>query len=549
MKQWAEVRLSGQALDPTPRNVGPDLWNTVTDVVFRDGAAQPTRGQFVPFSTNYTGSGHYLHDVALAKRSVTAAEPVSLVFFTESTSYKYPPFAPILKRLNYAGGYEATITPTDWIGNEFFQGRPTGGILNGCVVWNYDGWLEDSLGSPSGCFPAYYDCNAATLAGAASVLPGWSTSWPTAWTARSVRPFGNFLVAMFKRVWTDESTVTPYPHTVFWSDAAAGGIPSTWTASSTNMAGETELEPHGGSLIDGYPLGNDFILFKEQASYRMSYVGGTGVFAFSRLNADRGMRTQGAATNIEGRLVVADAAGVYALSPDGSTEELMTDTVRRAYTLQAVKNGTGVRTQIAYSTLRNELLVAMSYGLYPIDMAWVLDLATGKWGHADLTFDGTYNGWVNMKEFLGQELNSSPGSPFLDRNPWFIGNGTDDDCVFIWQGSKNFPSAGIPSGTASLTKYALDLGDPVNYKLAHRIRLIVEAAAGEVFTVSVTGKDSPAGTTVSSASATWTAGTTRDIGLSVQGRFFDVTITNAPSNLTQWKLSGFDIEFSKAGAW
>lgn len=549
MKQWAEIRLNGQALDPTPRNVGPDLWNTVTDVVFRDGAAQPTRGWYTAFRGNYTGTDYYLQDVAIGKRAVADIEPQSLVFFVESQFDADAPFTAILKRRTYTGAADATITPTEWVAGYRVWNRPTGGLLNSCVVWNFDGWLVDQSGVARGPFPAYYDCDATPLAATASILPGWPTTWPTAWTARALRPFGDFLVAMYKRVWTNATTVASYPHTVFWSDAAAGGIPSTWTASSTNMAGETELETHGGALIDGYPLGKDFVLFKEQASYRMSYVGGTGVFSFSRLNADRGMRTEGAATFVNGRLVVADGRGVYALAPDGTAEELMTDTVRRVYAAEVQRLSVNIRTCVGYSARRNELLVAMSYGIYPIDMAWVLDLATGKWGHADLTFDGTYSGWGNMKELTSSYIQTDPGYPFVSREPWIIGNHTNNNCAMIWQGAGDSPLSYEPSGTASLTKYALDLGDPVNYKLAHRIRLIVEAAAGEVFTVSVTGKDSPAGTTVSSASATWTAGTTRDIGLSVQGRFFDVTITNAPQNLTQWKLSGFDIEFSPAGAW
>lgn len=543
MKQWAEIRLTGQAQDPTPRNVGPDLWNTVTDAVFRDGAAQPVRSIYTAFSGNYSGGLYYLHDVAVGRRAVGAVDPEVIFFFTEGMD-KWAPFSPRLLRRTYTGAASATITPTEWDAGYRFWNRPTGGIINGCVVWNYDGWLVDQSGNARGPFPAYYDCNAATMAATASILPGWPTSWPTAWTARSVRPHKDFLIAMFKRVWTDATTVTPYPDTVFWSDAAAGGIPSTWTASSTNMAGEAEIDAFGGALVDGYTLGDDFILFKERASYRMTYVGGTGVFAFRRLNSERGMRTQDAAAYCKGRLIVAGGDDVYALSPDGSTESLMTDTIRRVYANEVQRRDTYIRLPVCYSGLTNEILVGFSHGTYPIEEAYVYDIASGKWGHVDLTFDGAIDGFGNMRQLQSKGALVDKTYPGVTDWAWFINSGEVTNAARVWA------EGGTGSrGTATLTKYALDLGDPVNYKLAHRIRLIVEAAAGEAFTVSVTGKDSPAGTTVSSASATWTAGTTRDIGLSVQGRFFDVTVTNAPQNLTPWKLSGFDIEFSPAGAW
>lgn len=544
MKQWAEIRLTGQAQDPTPRNVGPDLWNTVTDVVFRDGAAQPTRARKVGFHGKYESSPpniYYLRDIAVSYRGRNSAGPMAKTFWTYGGLAAYGSYFPYLFYRDWDGTAISNITPAVWSGLASLD-NITGGEINGCRVWNHHGAV--AAGGGTGFYPVYYDFEAASLAAAATVLPGWNTSAGTAWRTWAIRPYRGFLVAMGKVV-GDGGTVASYPHTVFWSDASATGIPSTWTASSTNMAGETEIDSHGGNLIDGIKLGDDFIIFKERACYRMSYVGGTGVFAFRLMNADRGMGVQNGGANVGGRLIVAGGDDVYALAPDGSAESLMTARMRRTYAALAEDRTTNQGDfQVSYSSPTREVFVTTNtYG-------FILDLDSGQWGHIDLTSDGDVPNGVNNVRSIPYHASIGGISHVSDASyVWFFGNGTSDDSAICWD-DPDATTADYPlTGGSDLTKYALDLGDPVNYKLAHRIRLIVEAATGETFTVSVTGKDSPAGTTVSSASATWTAGTTRDIGLSVQGRFFDVTVTNAPQNLTPWKLSGFDIEFSPAGAW
>lgn len=98
------------------------------------------------------------------------------------------------------------------------------------------------------------------------------------YSAYSVRPFESVLVAM-----NLVRAGTALPGTVQWSEAIAPGATQVdWVARPTNIAGEASLGVTTGNIIDGAPLRNDFIIYKEDSAHRMT-LGGPGIFDFQRL--------------------------------------------------------------------------------------------------------------------------------------------------------------------------------------------------------------------------------------------------------------------------
>jgi len=104
------------------------------------------------------------------------------------------------------------------------------------------------------------------------------TNWPASTTAKVLRAFGSFLVALNV---TKSGTV--YPHMVKWSHPASPGtVPASWDETDpTRDTGEKDLpDVTAGVIFDGMPLRGHFYIYKEGSVWRMSTIGGTFVFDF-----------------------------------------------------------------------------------------------------------------------------------------------------------------------------------------------------------------------------------------------------------------------------
>lgn len=104
------------------------------------------------------------------------------------------------------------------------------------------------------------------------------TNWPANTTAKVLRSFGPFLVAL-----NVNKNGTVYPHMVKWSHPAdPGSIPSSWDETdATKDTGENDLpDVQAGIILDGLPLTGRFYVYKEGSVWRMNTVGGQFIFDF-----------------------------------------------------------------------------------------------------------------------------------------------------------------------------------------------------------------------------------------------------------------------------
>lgn len=113
-------------------------------------------------------------------------------------------------------------------------------------------------------------------------LPGWAAGEK----CYAMRAFKNFLIALAPTL-----SGTFYPHVIRWSvSAEAGAIPTTWTSSSTNDAGDLKQAAEvGGFLVDGLPLGDEFIAYKDDGIFALQFVGQPAVFSLRRLPGRDGL--------------------------------------------------------------------------------------------------------------------------------------------------------------------------------------------------------------------------------------------------------------------
>jgi hypothetical protein len=85
------------------------------------------------------------------------------------------------------------------------------------------------------------------------------------------------------------------PTRVFWSSAGGHYSLPTWDWSDKYQdAGDYELNDTLGGIIDGAPLNDNLLIYKEDSIYIASYIGPPFIFGFSTLNKDVGLLTKGA---------------------------------------------------------------------------------------------------------------------------------------------------------------------------------------------------------------------------------------------------------------
>lgn len=104
------------------------------------------------------------------------------------------------------------------------------------------------------------------------------TAWPANTTARVVRAFNPYLIALNITL-----SGTNTPHRVKWSSSAdPGSLPSTWDpADATHDAGQTDLaDVNSGIILDGAELQGQFYIYKENAVWRQTFIGGQFIFDF-----------------------------------------------------------------------------------------------------------------------------------------------------------------------------------------------------------------------------------------------------------------------------
>ena len=113
----------------------------------------------------------------------------------------------------------------------------------------------------------------------------------------SLRSFRSFLVAL-----NITKAGTGFPRLVKWStEAATQAVPTSWDETSATVdAGEYELADTRGAILDGLPLRDTFMIYKEDSIYSMSYVGTPFIFSFRQLSPSVGVLTKNCVAEFDG---------------------------------------------------------------------------------------------------------------------------------------------------------------------------------------------------------------------------------------------------------
>ena len=114
---------------------------------------------------------------------------------------------------------------------------------------------------------------------------------------RSMRAFRTFLVGLYV-----QKAGVNYPRLVKWStEASTQSTPTSWNETdSTVDAGEYELADTKGDILDGLQLRDSFMIYKEDATYSMQFVGVPFIFSFRQLSPTIGAIAKNCVAEFDG---------------------------------------------------------------------------------------------------------------------------------------------------------------------------------------------------------------------------------------------------------
>lgn len=230
----------GVVQDVPPQELPMNVWSAVANFRFRNGYAEKIDGHQAAFGTP-TVAPYYLMPVQ------------------GSVSY-YWLYASLLKAYVFDGATHTDVTRLSGDYHANANDNWTSAILGGIPILNNVGdkpqmWLPVSLAQP------LQDL----------------TNWPATALCKAMRSFKVYLVAL-----DVIKAGTRYPQMVKWSHpAAAGTVPSSWDETDpTKDAGEYSLSETPDFVLDCAPLRDINIVYKENTTWGMQYIGGIDIFRF-----------------------------------------------------------------------------------------------------------------------------------------------------------------------------------------------------------------------------------------------------------------------------
>lgn len=124
------------------------------------------------------------------------------------------------------------------------------------------------------------------------------SGWDSADRCKTLRSYKDFLIAL-----NVTKGINEYEGMVKWSDATQNGAPpSNWdTALDSSLAGETILNDIRGPILDGFPMGDSFMVYGYDQVYRMDYIGAPFVFNITKAFDSFGAMAKNCVAEVDNR--------------------------------------------------------------------------------------------------------------------------------------------------------------------------------------------------------------------------------------------------------
>lgn len=511
MRLEVDNLVVGLLPDQASYELPPNAFTDARGVRFTDGAAEKAKGYSAVFGT--------LSATGIWASSINDGTNVFWVYGNESVLYG-------TNGTTHASITSATFSATLDLGY-------TGGPYNGYMVVT-DGVIDPQTWEPS-------------LSNVFEPL----VNWPANTKCQVIRPFRQYLIALRC---TESGTYNP--RLIRWgSSAQPGGLPSSWDyADPANDSGRTELGQTDDFVIDCAPLRDVNIVYKQQHTWLMQYIGGSSVFDLRQIFSQSGILTENCAKAFGSRHFVVTDSDV--IVHDGNDAQSVIDGRMRRWLFNRIDSDQFERSFVAADTREREMIFA-----FPEQGNDFANLA--------LVFNWKENN-VYVRELGGQFAYGARGVIVTGETPttFDAATGTFDQAIRAFNEENFSPqnnyvlmlNAGEPSA------YQLGLGDdyggnnPLVYaerenlplmrdqqrwKCIYRVLPRIEGTPGDTLDIYIGAREALEDAISYQGPFTFTIGTDRWIDCRVSGVAFNMKFQYSGENT--FRLHGYSVDFEPEG--
>ena len=470
-----------------------------------------------------TGTANQYEELTYSARNTTTG----VITLTGTTTYAHPDNTTV-----YVSG--STVTVDDDYGANTSSRRWTATNLNGLVVAT-NGFDTPQMWPLSGGIPS-------------TATPYRELqNWPTGASCKSIRSFRTFLVGLN---WSRDNQE---PRLVKWStEAAYGEAPFTWDETDATLdAGEYELSDTPGDIVDGLPLGDSFLIYKEDSIYIMNYVGTPYIFSFKLLSPTVGALSKEAIKEFDGGHFFIGNSDCYICNGQTVTP-LLPNKVRRAM-FEDLSGDNYQKCFVAADYVRNEMLACFpSSGNDVVDKALIWNWKDNTFSFRDLP-DTSFinNGIIDIT--AGATWDAS--SEYWDTGTGAWGERNYDNVkknlVFcdvsntkIFRDSFGNTKDGT-NMTSFIERTGLDLNDPQAVKFVSAVYPQIEVSGDNSVNVYVGRQISTEQGITWEGPILFNPNTQSKVSCRVSGKYFGIKVESTTD--IDWKLHGVAFEVQQRG--
>ena len=372
-------------------------------------------------------------------------------------------------------------------------------------------------------------------------------NWPSGNKCKSIRSFRTFLVGLnWER--TDNE-----PRLVKWStEAAYGSPPTSWDAADATLdAGEYQLADTPGDIIDGLPLGDSFLIYKNDSIYIMNYIGTPYIFSFKLLSPTIGCLAKNAVKEFESGHFFIGNSDFYICNGQ-KVSPLLPERLRR--TVFDELNGDNYeKCFVAADYVRNEMIAA-----YPAGSSTVVDRAV-LWNWKTNTFslrdlpDTSYINAGIIEITAGTIWNTVTGTWNAGSGAWGSTNydNVAENLVFadvtntkIYRDNKGNTKDGTDM-TSYIERTGYDLNDSSSVKFVSAVYPEIEVSGSNSVNVYIGHQMSTEDGITWEGPVLFNPNTQSKVSCRVTGKYFGVKFESTGD--FYWKLHGLSFEVQPRG--
>jgi len=509
----------GVVKDTSEFDIPENAFTDARNVRFTDGAVRKAKGREQVFGT-LLGTPYFAMPVTKSGSKFWFYADQEYIYGTDNTNH-----------YKMSSATAAMSLDINW----------TGGVLGNSIVIMNESTTDPYVWSGSALTDAF----------------GSLANWPASMTCRSLRVHKQRLIAMdIDEGSGRDDTLLRWSH-----PAVPGGVPASWDyADKTKSSGRVTIDGPG-AIIDGLPLRDQFIVYKEQSVHSMQLIGGNATYQIRKMFDEFGLLSRRCVQEFYGKHFCVTQGDI--LIHDGHDHQPVFDRRMLDWLFSNIDSGNYERSFVSINYNEREVWICFPESgqtLPNLALVWnwqdnttqIQELPVGTahigWGIVDPNIDTTIDGRTGTIDSYTDAIDSSYYTQVKRSN--LICNTTLDRLQRLYY-TDQFDGANM---TAYVQRSALPLGretqtgkkfDPHRIKFISEIWPVIEGTTGGIVNVYVGARDTPDATVSWSGPYQHTIGSTTKLPMRVSGRLIDIKFESTTD--IDWELVKYSVVYELGG--